>query len=352
VARRLQERGVELPVHGLVHTDMSLMGAETQKSHIEQALAIFRRHGIEARGFRSPYLRYDESTLRAVEALGFSYDSNLAFYWEPRLSLSELSAEESDGLSRGLRFYRPVTAEDDRSLPRFEGRLVEIPVSLPDDEILLDRMGLRPERVGEVWNEMASEALERGELLTIQMHPERAVILKRSLERLLRLSRQEGSFWIATLAEIDSWWRMRTGLKAAVEALENGGYSVRLAAPARLQLLARIPGEDVEERVPEGAVVDSRLKPLIGLDPGAPDALKLFIRDMGYFFEESRDRGSYALYLDRLTHKKTAADLVRHCGVPLIADSLWPRPYRAAMAVTGDIDCLTLGDFMRRFRED
>ena len=36
---------------------------------------------------------------------------------------------------------------------------------------------------------------------------------------------------------------------------------------------------------------------------------------------------------------------------PLVVQKTWPYPFRAAMAVTGDIDCLTLGDFLRRFRE-
>jgi peptidoglycan/xylan/chitin deacetylase (PgdA/CDA1 family) len=352
VARRLVEKGVELPIHGLVHTDMSLLTPRAQRSHLERAAAVFEKHGIEVTGFRAPYLRYNEATLEAVEGLGLTYDSNLAFYWEPGRALEDLGAEEADGLARGLRFYRPATRATDRSLPRFVGRLVEIPVSLPDDEILLDRMGMAPDMIGNVWNEMACMALEMGELLTVQLHPERAVILKRSLQKVLNLSRCENSFWVATLAEIDSWWRARTGLRVDLVESPGGGFMLRTPAPPRVELRGRIPREAAEETITEGAVVDSDMRPLIGVDPSAPESLKLFIRDQGYFFEISEDRGLYPVYLDALTHRATALDLVNNCGHPLICDSLWPSPYRAAMAITGDIDCLTLGDFLRRFLED
>ncbi len=352
VARRLMEKGVELPVHGLVHTDMALLTPAAQRRHIEQAAAIFEKHGIELRGFRSPYLRYNNATLEALEETGFTYDSNLAFYWEPARSLCDLSPEEADGLARGIKFYRPATRETDRSLPRFVGRLVEIPVSLPDDEILLDRMGLRADSIGNVWNEMAHMALERGELLTIQIHPERADILKGSLRRVLDVSRREGCFWVATLAEIDSWWRARTGLAVQVEESEEGGFVVRNPVPSKMDLVGRIPAQGVQEALPDGARIDCKRRPLIGLSPRTSDTLKLSIRDLGYFFEMSEDKSSYPLYFDVLTHRATAAYSIANCNHPLICDSLWPRPYRAAMAVTGDIDCLTLGDFVRRFLED
>lgn len=352
VARRLAEKGVELPIHGFVHTDMALLTPEAQLNHLERAARIFEKHGVSVQGFRSPYLRYNEATLRAVESLGLTYDSNLAFYWEPQRALSDLSAEEAEGLERGLKFYRPVTRSTERSLPRFVGRLVEIPVSLPDDEILLDRMGMPPETIGNAWNEMGSMALERGELLTLQLHPERAVILKKSLQKVLNLSRREDSFWVATLAEIDSWWRARTGLKVELAENPGGGFVLQTSAPPRVEIRGRIPREGAEEIIPPGAVVDSDMKPLIGVGRSAPESLKLFIRDQGYFFEISEDRGLYPVYLEGLTHRATALDLIGSCGHPLICDSLWPSPYRAAMAITGDIDCLTLGDFVRRFLED
>ena len=352
VARRLAGKGVELPIHGLVHTDMALLTASAQRDHLERAGRIFERHGIEVRGFRSPYLRYNEDTLAAVEGLGLSYDSNLAFYWEPSRSLADLSAEQADGLARGLKFYGPVTRAADRSLPRFAGRLIEIPVSLPDDEILLDRMGLGTEAIGRVWNEMAHMALERRELLTIQLHPERAVILEESLRGVLDLSRQEGSFWVATLAEIDSWWRARTGLTAEVEPAPGGGFKLISPTPSRVEFRACLPREGAEEALPTGGIVDSDLRPMIGVSAAVPESLKLTIRDLGYFFEISEDKAAYPVYFDALTHRATALDLIDRCSQPLVRDSLWPSPYRAAMAVTGDIDCLTLGDFLRRFLED
>ena len=118
VARRLTERGVELCVHGLIHTDMARLSAETQEEHIRKAVELFAEHRVDACGFRSPYLKCNADTLEAVEKLGFEYDSNLPFYWEPVDSLRGLSAQEADGLRRGLEFYKPVKYPLERSLPR------------------------------------------------------------------------------------------------------------------------------------------------------------------------------------------------------------------------------------------
>jgi peptidoglycan/xylan/chitin deacetylase (PgdA/CDA1 family) len=244
VAHMLSGLGVELCVHGLVHNDLSELDPAEQVRQIDQAAGIFRKHGIGFAGFRSPYLKYNGATLKAVENAGFEYDSNLPFYWGPAEGLEHLSPRQAEGLDRGLRFYNPVSRPEERSLPRHVGGLVEIPVSLPDDEILLDRMGLPAEAIAGVWRRMAAMALERGELLTLQLHPERVFLLEPCLRAVLDFAVSTRAFWMTTLAEIARWWRQR----------EGGG-------------------------------------------------------------------------------------------------STWPEPYRAALAVTGDIDCLTLGDFVRRFRE-
>jgi peptidoglycan/xylan/chitin deacetylase (PgdA/CDA1 family) len=240
----LADHGVELCVHGLFHNDLSRLSAEEQARQIEQAVEIFKKHRIAFRGFRSPYLKYNEATLQSVQEMGFEYDSNMPFYWAPPDLEGRLGRLQADGLRRGLRFYNPARYPEQRSLPRFVGDIVEIPVSLPDDEILLDRMGMPLEAIGTVWQHMASMALERGDLLTLQLHPERVFLLEGSLRSVLTFAHSTGAFWIATLAEIARWWK---------EHRQSGGT--------------------------------------------------------------------------------------------------WPEPYKAALAVTGDIDCLTLGDFIRRFRE-
>ncbi len=351
VAHGLISRGVELCVHSLVHNDLSDLSPDTQREQIEQAIAIFRKHDVPFQGFRSPYLRYDDGTLSAVRALGFEYDSNMPFYWEPGKALEGLDASQTDGLRRGLRFYNPVRFPDERSLPRYIDHLVEIPVSLPDDEILLDRMGLPPEKIGETWEEMAGLALERGELLTIQLHPERIELLRESLSRVLDFAKADGGFWITTMAEIAAWWKERTRLEVDVTEVGAGKYRVLAPSGAGSQLEIVIPTTGVRISVAEGSEVASPRRPMIGVHPAAGDSLKHTIRDMGYLIANSEDSTPYPYYVTPDDEAGEMEERILALDHPLLIDTYWPGPFKAALTVTGDIDCLTLGDFLRRFRE-
>jgi peptidoglycan/xylan/chitin deacetylase (PgdA/CDA1 family) len=351
VARRLVDRGVELCVHGLVHTDMSLLPAETQEEHIRRAIGIFKEHGIEFEGFRSPYLKFNRDTLVAVEKTGFKYDSNLPFYWEPVESLEHLASEEADGLSRGLRFYRPVKYPAERSLPRYSGDIVEIPVSLPDDEIMLDRMGLPSGRIGDTWMEMAGQALARRELLTIQLHPERVLHLEGALRRVLEFASEGASFWIATMREIAAWWDARMQASLEIVPGEGDEHRVTLSGPEELGLEVREPLSGLSRELSPDGCLRTATRPVIGLPEGAPIGFRRNIRQSGYFYEITEDKGNVGLYIDHEVEVDGLERTIAQCPNPLVADTRWPAAKRAALAVTGDIDCLTLGDFLRRFRE-
>ncbi len=365
VARRLLDKGVELCVHGLVHNDLSRLDRDIQKQQIEEAIGLFRKHDIDFSGFRSPYLRYNDATLNVIEECGFEYDSNLPFYWEPPDSFRHLTGLESDGLERGLLFYKPVKYPQDRSLPRFTGGLVELPVSLPDDEILLDRMGWAPPKIGEIWQEVASMALDRGELFTVQLHPERMLLLRDSLKQVLDFAKSKNDFWIATMGEIARWWKQRTAMELVIIEDAPGSYTVAIEPEAvvgepphpgsggrlQSQLLLIEAASGRRQPVTSGSRIRSARRPVIGLHPETDKALMYGIRDQGYVVELSADPSPYPVHFDPgcdLGHIKAAVAGLDH---PLVADSYWPVPFRAALAVTGDIDCLTLGDFVRRFRE-
>lgn len=351
VARNLLEGGVELCVHGLIHTDMARLPAGVQKEHISRAIDIFGRHGIDYQGFRSPYLKYNRATLEAVESLGFGYDSNLPFYWEPAETLKDLSPDEADGLRRGLLFYEPVKYPAERSLPRYVGGIIEIPVSLPDDEIMLDRMGLPVSRIGDTWLEMAGKALARGELMTVQLHPERILHLEGALRRVLEFARAEEGFWIARMREIAAWWSARMAASLGITPGDKGTWRVELSGPEDLGLILVEPLSGVRRKVATGEAVRSERRPIIGVPDGTPEALRTDLRQLGYFSEITDDKDAVGLYIDREIDMEGIEDLIARCAHPLLVDSRWPAPHEAALSVTGDIDCLTLGDFVRRFRE-
>jgi hypothetical protein len=351
VARALISRGVELCVHGLVHNDLSKLSAEAQAEQIGAACDIFRAHGIPFDGFRSPYLRYNAATLSAVDRAGFTYDSNLPFYWEPTASLGELDAGQADGLERGLRFYDPARRASDRSLPRTIGRLIEIPVSLPDDEIMLDRMGLPPARLGEVWLEMLHEALARGEMVTLQLHPERLSILSEPLRGVLSAALASGRVMLATLTQIATWWRQRNAAEVIVAPAGPGTYRVSAPTPLAADVHLVHDGRNPAAPITLPATLACPRKPVVGLSPDVPQDFITKIREAGYFIEITADRGTAGIHFGPGEDPERRLADRAGVGHPLLRQATWPRPFDAALVVSGDIDCLTLGDFARRFIE-
>jgi hypothetical protein len=327
--------------------------AAEQAGQIGRAIDLFNKHGISFRGFRSPYLKYNEATLKAVEQAGFEYDSNLPFYWAPPEFAAGITASEQDGLRRGLDFYKPVKYPAERSLPRLIRGLVEIPVSLPDDEILLDRVGMDPARIGDVWLEMARMALARGELLTLQLHPERLTILRDALCRTLEFARTGGDFWIATLSEISAWWRGRAAANVKLTSAGRDLYRIDLEGSGGHDLMPEVVSPDGRrEALGPGRSIAAEMMPIIGLGPGTSQDFRMHLRNHGYLFDITDDRQSCSVFIERDVEDRNLETVLAGARGPLIRLERWPRPFRAAMAITGDIDCLTLGDFLRRFRED
>jgi peptidoglycan/xylan/chitin deacetylase (PgdA/CDA1 family) len=351
VAANLVARGVEVCVHGYVHNDLSRLSPEEQASQIGAACEVFRRHRVPFAGFRSPYLKYNQATLAAVERLGFAYDSNLPFYWEPAALAGVTEAGEKEGLERGLAFYNPQVYPRDRSLPRFVGRLVEIPVSLPDDEILLDRMGLAPRRIAEVWLEMLGAAVARGEVFTLQLHPERFSILKDAVGGVLAEAARSGRVWLATLGEIAAWWKDRVRAEVRIEAAGSGAFRVSVVGAGPWDLVLVEPAGGRRSAVSLPATLEAPLRPAIGVAHDLADDLKRRIRETGYLIETTMDSAAYPLYLPAGIDAEDALARISQLDRPVLQVGPWPKPFGAALAITGDIDCLTLGDFLRRFVE-
>lgn len=348
VALTIRHMGAELCVHGLVHNDLSELRYDDQLRHISQAIEIFKRHRIEFEGFRSPYLKHNSETLRAVRDLGFKYDSSLPFYWEPTQAMGDLTDAQEKGLEMGLRFYKPIRFPSERSLPRIIDGLVEIPVSLPDDEILLDRMLLSPDRVERIWAWMLNKAIERAEALIIQLHPERFEILSKSLTNVLRLA-QESNVWLTSLAELSWWWQTRMDFRAKIKGSPSQGYQVVGFTEGEIKPHLEIP---ITKASLDLTASQFDYIPIIGVDPDMSDVIKQRIKQMGYLVENTKNRTGFALYFGSETDFETIEKAIGRFDKPILKAPLWPKGYRAACAVTGDIDCLTLGDFLRRFVED
>lgn len=57
------------------------------------------------------------------------------------------------------------------------------PVTLPDDETIMDRLNItEPQKINEIWKSLFEQSYGRGELFTLQLHPERIETFANSLE--------------------------------------------------------------------------------------------------------------------------------------------------------------------------
>ena len=292
LADKLQVQGMELAVHGLKHVDYTKMPLEEVVSDLQQALCIFSASGIRAAGFRSPYLRWNADTLAALKTCGFAYDSSQALAWDVTAGLVTSSYK------RALEFYGALQAAKHMAMPRLEDGLVRIPYCLPDDEALVERLRLQnSQAITEIWLEMLECVYAGGELFTLGLHPERALLCREALRAVLEKARSlTPGVWIARLDEIACWQRLLTQATFHACQDEAGIWQIAVQCTAEATLLAR--GVDIISPAQAWAgkyrqvsasktSVRNNRRPWIGLAPDCPAALQDFLKQQGYLTETS-----------------------------------------------------------------
>ncbi|MBU4501131.1 MAG: polysaccharide deacetylase family protein [Nanoarchaeota archaeon] len=193
---------VEYAVHGCIHVDYSKLSAETLKKHLHKALQIFHTYNINVCGFRAPYLQWNNSDNNVLKSLGFLYNSSSSIHWDV---VPEKYLNKSYDLA--LTTYKPIDANQKQSLPFIKNDVVCIPVSLPDDEILIDRLGIKDQNIlFKVWMKILEQTNERGELFVLQLHPERFHLANHALANLIKAAKQK-SVWVTTLKDVAEWWK-------------------------------------------------------------------------------------------------------------------------------------------------
>jgi peptidoglycan/xylan/chitin deacetylase (PgdA/CDA1 family) len=353
-AHRLVARGAELAVHAWSHIDLSALDLAGQREHMSRAVELFRSCSVPFTGFRAPYLHWNEDTMRVVGEFRFRYSSNQTVWWDV-LDRSSLGPKESEGMARGMAFYHPIPAAEFRALPFRRDGFIEIPVSLPDDEIPLDRMYIHDaDYLGRMWRAIFEQSYARGELFTLQLHPERIDFFADALRGLLADARtREPAVWIATLDEIAQWWEAKARNRAQF-VRDGDAFRVDVEACPGATLVVREHG--AERRVEAGPLrIDAASRPCVGVAPGSSREAIAVLADIGYILEVGDRSDGYAVHLGRLeTHDHAAIAACRRVidesARPLVRFSTWPRGAHSALAVTGDIDALTIWDFVNRFR--
>ena len=98
--------------------------------------------------------------------------------------------------------------------------------------------------------------------------------------------------------------------------------------------------------------VHSGFRPVIGISPGFCDEKIPCLINEGFAVEHDADPSSCAFALDGTCAKSSRQLLqsMKNARGPLLRFARWPRGFRSALAVSADIDAITLWDFVRRAR--
>lgn len=186
---------IELAVHGCYHVDYTKLPAEEIAFHLKQATEIFEENKIKAYGFRAPYLKINNMVLKAIGDAGMIYDSSHPIYFDtiPKDSSNYPQVEKILKLY-DIKYNAPKISKIEQVL--------EIPVALPDDEILMDRMNFSPTQVSECWIDSIKMSMKTdGGIYVLQLHPERISLLKESLINTIDWA-EKNNIQIKSLADI------------------------------------------------------------------------------------------------------------------------------------------------------
>ncbi len=359
---KLTDNGIELAIHGYTHVDFSQLSYEDQLGQIEKAKQAFQDSQLPFSGFRSPYLRWNSDTAKAIGEAGFLYSSNRSLFWNALESV-DLRQDQLASYNRVIQFYGAQQADECPSLPELLGGTVDIPVSLPDDEMLVERLKLIDgERIGNIWRAILDMSYEYGELFTLQLHPERIRVCYPALESLLQLAvSMKPGVWIARLSEVAEWWRKKAKFAVKVETLnETSSYMVEIDCSDDASVLARnlkvhcnsqdwVDGYKLVNT--RRFQVKSSARPFIGVSTQCSDDFVSLLENSGYMVEKSDSRSDYGIYLDETVQSKRereVIEIVENSHAPILKFWRWPHANKSALCITGDIDSITLWDFISR----
>lgn len=358
LVRAYSHEGVEFAVHGLVHDDHRTAPDERKAPSIARAVELFHRARVPVTGFRAPYLRADAATLAAVQAAGLTDDSSQTVHYD--VLPSPVTAKPGGGWQRALDYYTSWDAARTSVRPRLVDGLVTVPVALPDDEIMVDRLSWKGAQLVGPWLAVLEEVHRRGEVFTVQLHPERFDECAEGLTAVLhRRGELEGGCWAASLGEMCDWWRERAAARVVLQRPEPGRWRAVLDGSPRTVLetvggpgAGSGPGGEGAPGTGRELEEESDLEPVVGVTPEVARRWGRFLAEEGFLVREDLPPQRCAVHLgDELARSSDEQAVLRRvleAPAPVVRLARWPGGARSALVVSGDIDSLTLNDFLRR----
>lgn len=355
---------VELAVHGYQHVDYTKLNRKRAVQHFNKAFNLFQHRGIEGKGYRFPYLRRDPHLIRMLAKSGFEWDSSQVVLWDV-LNQDFFSKESWIAYQKILKTYQVDHSKNKRSLPEILGDIVEIPVSIPDDDILIERLQISDRKlIGDIFTDMLYQVRDKGEILVLQMHPERFSEFTEPLKEVIKNFHNLKDGWAATLGQVADWWKEKRASKIKVESISRNDYLIEKLGPGNATLMVQgknikincktIPWDsnlNIIER--KNFKIKSKNKPVIGVPLKYSDDDLLFLQEEGYTYEKSNHAQQYNWYLQCKTelNRQKREQIIQELSQvenPLLRFWRWPGNARFCLSITGDIDAITVWDFWER----
>ncbi len=356
--RVLQQMGVELAVHGYDHVDFNSLSLAEATAQFVKATDAFTQSGIQIDGFRCPYLSYSDRLLATIPDGHYRYSSNRAIVWNV---LSEQSRQRATAIFESLgRFYKAESAEANVATPGFRGHIVEIPASVPDDIQLYDGLKLGEEGIRQAWMKILQETYSRGEIFVVLFHPETFEQCHLAFESILQeAKRRKPAIWVTQLRDVSRWWWEKARFTASVSENAARLHIEFNCSPRSTVLLRNVKtsepthGWDAAYRVLDGRVLSlpGDQYPFIGVSKYIPGQIVSFLKEQGYIVYSDEHASRCALYLDTSTQSQTQVsliDYIERSPAPLVRFWRWPEEAKSALCITGDLDALSLVDYLSR----
>jgi hypothetical protein len=207
------------------------------------------------------------------------------------------------------------------------------------------------------------------------LHPERGMLCKKALDALLTYaSTRPLPVWITQLQDVAQWWKERSQFRVHITPQVPPLWKVDVTCTTRATLLGRhvtVQDQPMVKWVEPDSVIQSRTFivhaeccPCLALSSDtAPEVLD-FLLEQGYptTYSTPEERHLYALYLDlpdglgttrdeQFQHRSQLVQQIEQLEAPFLHFGCWPNNSRSALAISVDIDSVTIQDFFMRIVE-
>jgi len=222
ILRAARNEFVEIAIHGYRHRDFSNATEQELSVDMENAIKIFRKYGIDIYGYRAPYLKRGANLGELLLKHGLLYDSS-----KPIIH----TTQDNDGIYRDAieiasNAYPIEESGNPLNSNQIAKGLIEIPVNLPDDEIIIDRIKIRDKStIKSLLRKLIRDAIDVQGFVVLQIHPERYLLMRDVLLQLVTEIRKESNdIDFITLTTLER--RLRSAINSNANKIDRAAICI------------------------------------------------------------------------------------------------------------------------------